>query len=123
MISPDCKNICSESLSNVEGYLNAVLDPKKVWHLHHKVGAICQRSVERMKEMELYYNRPANELQFLLPDVHARLHQHLEVNPLEREKLRRKEMAYAYYNGRPTDPWILTAEECDILNEDCEMED
>ena len=123
MISQDCESICSEPLSEVEGYISASLDQNNTWHLHHKIGAICQRSVETMKEMGLYYNRPANELQFLLPRVHHWLHHKLKVNPRERERLRRKEMAYAYRNWLPTYPWELTAEECDILNEDLEMED
>ena len=118
MIGLDLDDVCSESLSNVEGYLAAVLDSRQVWHLHHKVGAICDRRKDELIDMDLYYHRPANELVFLPPDVHIRLHHYLKVNPKERERLRREEMSNAYAKGLPLDPWILSHDECSELNEE-----
>lgn len=116
MIGFDIDDLCSESLSAVEGYLPAVLDSKNVWHLHHKVGGVCNRTKEKLVELGLYYRRPANELVFLPPDIHSRLHGYLRNNPVERERMRREELANAYAKGRPLEPWILSEDECKILN-------
>lgn len=118
MIGNDVDCVCSDSLCDVEGYLAAMLDTRQVWHLHHKVGAVCDRNKETLIEMDLYYHRPANELVFLPPDVHTRLHHYLKVNPQERERLRREEMSNAYAKGLPVDPWILSYDECRSLNEE-----
>ena len=81
MISKDCKRICSEDVSLIENYQQAISDTKTIWVLHHRdeyrvlpSGMEVWRSKEDLKEMGRYSGVPANELIFLTPSDHTKLH-------------------------------------------------
>lgn len=70
---------CCEDVSNIENYEAAVNDKVNVWECHHKLelkatGAIVNSTAQDLKDWGLYYNRPADELMFILCTEHHRLH-------------------------------------------------
>lgn len=60
---------CSEDISLIENYEQAVADKTQVWHCHHRRGLD-----EDLLAMGEYYHRPASEFIFLPPGDHHRLH-------------------------------------------------
>lgn len=72
---------CCEDISLIENYDKAIEDKSQVWHCHHRdeikvlpSGIKVIRSKEELIENGRYYNCPANELIFLLPSEHRKLH-------------------------------------------------
>ena len=63
---------CKNDISQIENYDKAVADKTQVWHCHHRRETIYSRS--GLIEIGEYYNRPAEELIFLTPNEHHRLH-------------------------------------------------
>ena len=77
MISKNAKYFCSEDVSNIENYEEAVNSPEK-WHCHHRLeldeNGHRLNTREELKEKGLYFNRPASELIFLKATDHLKLH-------------------------------------------------
>ena len=77
------KKYCCDNISKILHYENAIADKKETWDCHHKLETHTSegflRSVpltkEELKALEVYYNRPAEELIFLKQDVHKYIHQ------------------------------------------------
>lgn len=72
------KKFCCEDISNIENYEEAVNSPE-MWECHHRMeliatGAVVDSSRQDLKDWNIYYNRPANELIFLTRAEHQRLH-------------------------------------------------
>ena len=67
------KKYCCEDISHIENYEKAIVD-SKTWHCHHRKEIDENLTIEKLIELGLYYNRPAEELIFLEPDIHIRLH-------------------------------------------------
>ena len=63
---------CKNDISQIENYDKAIADKSQVWHCHHRRETIYSRS--GLIEIGEYYNRPAEELIFLTPNEHHRLH-------------------------------------------------
>ena len=63
---------CKNDISQIENYDKAIADKTQVWHCHHRRETIYSRS--GLIEIGEYYNRPAEELIFLTPNEHHRLH-------------------------------------------------
>ena len=78
------KRYCSEELSNIENYQEALESPE-LYDLHHKLGLIYSKN--ELLENGLYYNRPAAELIFLSHTEHAKLH---SINRVVSEETRQK---------------------------------
>ena len=57
---------------NIENYDKAKADNFKGWNCHHRKGADIPR--EELKALDMYYNRPANELIFIKLSEHTSLH-------------------------------------------------
>ena len=71
------KRYCSEPLELVENYQQAEAENFKGWCMHHKLeiqpdGTRVSR--QELKDKDLYYDRPANELVFMKVCEHNRLH-------------------------------------------------
>ena len=70
------KSYCKEDIKLIENYNLAINDKENIWDCHHKLeirdGYINTRS--DLIKMNLYYNRPANELIFLKHNEHTSLH-------------------------------------------------
>lgn len=77
MISKDAKYFCSEDISNIENYEEAVNSPEK-WHCHHRLeldqNGHRLNTRDELKAKGLYFHRPASELIFLRGTDHHRLH-------------------------------------------------
>lgn len=75
---------CNEDLSKIENYEEAVADTAQTWDLHHRLethfsnGDLrplnARLSKSELIALDMYYNRPANELIFMTHADHARLH-------------------------------------------------
>lgn len=75
MISLKCVyKYCCEDLSMIENYDKAINDKTKIWHCHHRKETDNNLSIKQLKDKDLYYNRPANELIFLTNADHTRIH-------------------------------------------------
>lgn len=70
------KKYCSEDISKIENYEQAINDKTQTWHCHHRLEIQGQfrNSTALLKKCGLYYNVPASQLIFLTHDEHARLH-------------------------------------------------
>ena len=66
---------CCEDISLIENYKEAAESSEK-YDCHHRLEIQGDKivSVEKLKEMNLYYNRPANELIFLKHTDHTSMH-------------------------------------------------
>lgn len=67
---------CGEDISLIENYEQAVADTNQFWDCHHKLEIQKDKVLSRqeLKDLGLYYNRPANELIFLKMSDHRKLH-------------------------------------------------
>ena len=68
-----------EQIEQIENYELAKADNFKGWCIHHRLecvetGAEVNCSKEALIDLNLYYNRPANELIFLTTSEHSKLH-------------------------------------------------
>ena len=77
----NAKHFCSEDISLIENYHQAIADKEKMWDIHHR--RECDENgktlftSKQLKEMNLYENRPANELIFVTRTMHWKLHREL----------------------------------------------
>ena len=79
MISEYCaKSYCSEEISLIENYNEAISDKTKMWEIHHRrecdANGRTLFTCKQLKEMGLYVNRPASELIFVTRSMHCKLH-------------------------------------------------
>ena len=79
MINEKCaKCYCSEDISLIENYQQAISDEEKMWEIHHR--RECDENGKtlfthkQLKEMNLYFKRPASELVFVTRSMHKKLH-------------------------------------------------
>lgn len=70
------KRYCCEEIYLIENYDMAIKDTAQVWVCHHKLEIQNGISVstKELKEKDLYWKRPANELIFLTRSEHTKLH-------------------------------------------------
>jgi hypothetical protein len=70
------KLYCTDDISLIENYDKAVADTTKTWQCHHRleIHSDYRNSIHDLKMMNLYYNRPAEELIFLTHAEHVKLH-------------------------------------------------
>lgn len=64
---------CCEDISLIENYEKAIADTTQTWDCHHKKEDEGY-SQKQLKEMELYFERPASELILLTHAEHSSLH-------------------------------------------------
>lgn len=74
------KQFCSEDISLIENYQEAIIDHTQTWHCHHRLEIELNKSGNELISMNLYYNRPASELIFLTKSDHMSLHQKIHNN-------------------------------------------
>ena len=70
------KEFCNEDISLIENYEQAIQDKVNTWHCHHKLGlgSDYENTIDELKMMNLYYNRPACEFIFITEEEHHRIH-------------------------------------------------
>ena len=84
MINEYCaKSYCSEDMSLIENYHQAISDQTRMWEIHHRKECDDEGRTlfthKQLKEMKLYFNRPANELIFVTRSTHNKIHQERSV--------------------------------------------
>lgn len=79
----NAKCYCSEDISLIENYNQAISDQKRMWDIHHR--RECDENGQtllthkQLVEMDLYYHRPASELIFVTRSMHNKLHRERSV--------------------------------------------
>ena len=70
------KAYCSEPLSHIENYQEAMNDPTRTWVIHHRkeIDNGVFRTPGELIENGMYWHRPASELIFLTKSEHSRIH-------------------------------------------------
>ena len=75
------KRFCSEDISLIENYHEAIVDQTKMWDTHHRRECDDEgRTIftkKQLIEMNLYYNRPASELMFVTRSMHNKIHREM----------------------------------------------
>ena len=78
------KLYCSEEICLIENYQTAISDKTKMWEIHHR--RECDENgrtlftTKQLKEMNLYFKRPASELIFVTKSMHNKLHREMFEN-------------------------------------------
>ena len=65
---------CSEDISNIENYEQAINDNTQIWHCHHRLEITEHKTRDQLIKEDKYFNRPSSELIFLTKADHTRLH-------------------------------------------------
>ena len=69
---------CRDDISKIENYDKAIADITQTWDLHHRLEITLDgefaHTVEELKRLGMYWNRPYFELIFLTHSEHCRLH-------------------------------------------------
>lgn len=77
----NAKMFCSEDISRIENYQEAISDEERMWEIHHR--RECDENgrtlftSKQLIEMNLYYKRPASELIFVTRSMHCKLHREM----------------------------------------------
>ena len=82
MINEKCaKSYCSEEISLIENYNEAIADQTRMWDIHHRRECDSEGRTlftsKQLKDMNLYLNRPASELIFVTRSMHWKLHREI----------------------------------------------
>lgn len=75
----NARKFCCEDISKIENYDKAIADTTRMWDCHHKMelvktGAVVDSTMQDLIDWGIYYNRPADELIFLIHGEHTVLH-------------------------------------------------
>ena len=72
------KSYCSEDISLIENYHQAISDEERMWEIHHRRECDSEGRTlftkKQLIEMNLYVKRPASELIFVTRSMHWKLH-------------------------------------------------
>ena len=78
------KSYCSEDISLIENYHQAIADEERTWDIHHRresdENGRTLFTGKQLIDMNLYFNRPASELVFVTRSMHWKLHRELREN-------------------------------------------
>lgn len=77
------KKFCCEDISKIENYEEAIDDKSQTWHCHHRFEThnsdgerrLIDITKKELISLDMYYDRPANELIFMTNSEHITLHQ------------------------------------------------
>ena len=78
------KKYCSDDISLIENYQQAIADQTRMWEIHHR--RECDENgrtlftKKQLIDMGLYLNRPASELIFVTRSMHWKLHREARSN-------------------------------------------
>ena len=77
----NAKQYCSEDISLIENYQDAISDEERMWDIHHRKE--CDENgktlftKKQLIDMGLYSKRPASELIFVTRSMHKKLHREM----------------------------------------------
>ena len=85
MINEYCaKRYCSEDVSLIENYHQAISDEERTWDIHHRRECDSEGRTlftgKQLIDMGLYFKRPASELIFVTRSMHWKLHREIRSN-------------------------------------------
>ena len=73
--------VCSEDVSLIENYHQAIADQTKMWDIHHRRECDSEGRTlftrKQLIDMNLYFKRPAAELIFVTRSMHKKLHREM----------------------------------------------
>ena len=77
----NAKLYCSEDVSLIENYHEAIADQTKMWEIHHRRECDSEGRTlftgKQLIDMGLYVKRPASELIFVTKSMHKKLHREM----------------------------------------------
>ena len=80
----NAKKYCCEDISLIENYHQVICDPYEKWDIHHRRECDSEGrtlfTYKQLKEMNLYFNRPASELMFVTRSMHSKMHREMCLN-------------------------------------------
>lgn len=83
MIPQNAYSYCKDDISKIENYEKAVNDNTQMYEIHHRLELTLDgdfaHTVDELKRMDMYFNRPYFELVFLTKAEHTALH--MKVRP------------------------------------------
>jgi hypothetical protein len=100
MISKNIKRFC-KNYTQIENYNEAINDKEKVWDCHHRLELredYINTSGE-LKLMNLYYDRPPEELIFLTKEKHQALHKNRRKSHAQVKDQKKREALLRYWHG------------------------
>ena len=75
------RRYCSEDISLIENYQQALSDEERMWEIHHRRESDSEGKTlftgKQLIDMNLYLNRPAGELIFVTRSMHKKLHREM----------------------------------------------
>ena len=75
------KRYCSEDISLIENYHQAISDKEKMWDVHHRSECDSEGRTlftkKQLIDMNLYFKRPAKELIFVTKSMHWKIHREM----------------------------------------------
>lgn len=78
------RRLCSDDVSLIENYHEAITDQTKMWEIHHRRECDSEGRTlftrKQLIEMGLYFKRPAPELVFMTRSMHNKLHREIRSN-------------------------------------------
>ena len=90
MISQNAYSYCKDDISKIENYEKAVNDNTQMYEIHHRNELTLDGKFAHTKEdlirMNMYYDRPCNELIFLTKAEHTSLHRKLSYHSEETKR-------------------------------------
>ena len=80
----NAKLFCSENISLIDNYHQAISDKEKMWDIHHRRECDSEGRTlftrKQLIELGLYFKRPASELIFVTRSMHCKLHREMWEN-------------------------------------------
>ena len=74
----NAKRFCSEEISLIENYHEAIADEERTWEIHHRRECDSEGRTlftkKQLIDMGLYFKRPASELVFVTRSMHKKRH-------------------------------------------------
>ena len=81
------RKYCREDISKIAGYAEAVVDTTQTYICHHRNAepftGFCRKD---LKKMNMYYQRPASELMFVMRSEHNTIHKKGATHSAETKK-------------------------------------
>ena len=78
------KRYCSEDISLIDNYKDAISDEERMWEIHHRRESDSEGRTlftgKQLIELGLYFKRPASELIFVTRSMHCKLHREMFEN-------------------------------------------
>ena len=100
------KSYCCEDISKIENYDKAIADTTQTWECHHRLEThnsngerrLVDLTMEELKALDMYWDRPSGELIFLTHREHDRLHKRdKKLGPFSEEHKRKLSKHNARY--------------------------